>query len=169
MTKEPAEILLETHAMLTQLMAKVVMLESSIALLHDKANGHLFPDVKVKTGKSLPAPQMQVPTNARADVINDLTGPQGIGVPFQQPESKPEKTQVSGCVYGQNKKPLHGVSVLIQNQSKEMVSELKTDLAGEWKTELGPGKYAITYTRNGMSAIYRFLKVEPGQKEARVL
>lgn len=169
--KDPLQTLAEIHSMLTQLTAKVNLLETNVALLHDKANGHLFPDVKFKAGKASSAPgQMQVPPNASQEVINDLTGPQTIGVPLQQAaKPKAEKARVFGAVFGQNKKPLHNVSVLIKNQAQELVGDLKTNLGGEWETHLGPGKYAITYTRQGMSAIYRFVEIKPGQQEARVM
>lgn len=169
MNKEPIETLTEIHSMLTQLMSKVAMLETNMALLHDKANGQLFPDVRVRAGTKQAPAQMQVPPNANQSIVNDLNGPQGIGMPLQKETPKSDKAKVFGCVYGQNKKPLQGVSVLINNQASELVGEMKTNLAGEWETKLGPGKYAITLTRPGMSAIYRFVEIKPGQQEARVL
>ena len=168
--QDPLQSLSEIHSMVTQLLAKVSILETNVAILNDKANGQLFPEVRFKAGKQSAPAQMQVPSNASQEVINDITGPQGIGVPLKQAKPKSEKARVFGAVYGQNKKPLHNVSVLITNQAKELVGgDLKTNLAGEWETQLGPGKYAITLTRAGMSAIYRFVEIKPGQQEARVM
>ena len=160
--KSPIDTLSEIHAMLTSMNARMSLIEQNITLLHDKANGNLFSGTK---SASFAKSQPQQPSASTA--LKDLDdGQKSIGVPIT---STRQGAHVHGQIYSPDKKPIHNVTVIVKNQKHDVMGQPKTNQAGEWELELPPGKYALTYSKSGMSPIYRFVEVKVGQKDLEVL
>src|SRR3990167_8893177 len=106
MTTQPLDLLNEIHAMLVALTARTALLETNLAILNDKANGHLFPDVKFQAGRQGPsAPPKIISPNLMRDLAADK---KVAGVPLDKPaENHTGPARVFGTVYSPDKKPLH--------------------------------------------------------------
>ena len=167
--KSPLDTLNELHQMLSALTAKVSLMEQNIHLLHDKANGTLFGAPRAQL-----APQIPTITSTGSNIMSDLDGSQRvIGVPIaSQAVSQAAQTndaRVHGKVFSPDKRPVQGVAIIIKNQKNELLEQPKTNIGGEWEVRLPVGKYALTYSKAGMSPVYKFVEVKSGQRELEIV
>lgn len=157
--KSPLDLITEIHSMLSLLSSRVALIEQNIALLHEKTNGGLTqPTIKVATTKMISSPKLDLETKTI-----------GVALPQTSPPINDSRAAVHGKVYSPDKRPIHNATIIIKNQKNEVVGQPKTNLAGEWEMRLAIGKYALTYSKPGMSPIYRFVEVKSGMKDLEVL
>lgn len=151
--KTPVEMIEDMHKMMLELQATVKILDKNVKILQGKANGSLFPDVKIPATAAIATPQTPgMPSIKSVETTN----------------ASDNTTVVFGHIYNDAQKPLHGVQVKIIQSGKE-VRTTKTNMAGKWMVHLSPGKYSIRYSAANMPPRYRQATVKPGMKELKVL
>lgn len=156
------DVIFEIRELVKKQSERIAMLEKTVAVLNNKANGavlqeaaKVFSQVKPVVAEPVSAvPSPTKPEEAKPDV--------------EAVHSQAKNIRVWGTLQDEEGKNIHGVEVKIKDDKDRLIKTTKSNRAGIWLAFLPPGQYTAEFSMPGVESEFRLFKLTPGQKEVEV-
>lgn len=167
--KSATDMIKEMYETIKSMSKTLAIMDRNIKILNDKANGALFPK---------PAEIITKLTPIQKTILDDLDESPKVGIVQQtassvlsEPEAaytQKQNIKVESKIVSIDKKPMHGVQILVLNSSDKIIKKTTSNRAGIWMCYLPPGKYTIKYEQLGTVIQQKSIELKEGQSELKI-
>ena len=167
--KSATDMISEMYETIKTMSKTLAIMDRNIKILNDKANGALFPNPTEIIAKLTPM---------QKTILDDLDEVSKVGVvqataSVLTAEPKVAYTQkqnirVESKIVSIDKKPMHGIQIIVLNASDKIIKKTTSNRAGMWMCYLPPGKYTIKYEQLGTVIQQKSVELVEGQLELKI-